>query len=368
MKVFHINSNYMTTSLHQIMVEHLNQLKIQNSVFAPIAFGVQITTRPNNYVTVSECFNKNDRYIFTLKQKKIIESAEKAFDLSQYDCIHAYTLFTDGNAAMRLAIKYNKPYVVAVRATDIAFFKKRINLRRIGIRILRGASKVFFLSEVTKNAVIDTYIPLKYRVEIDKKSIIIPNGIDDFWLDNIYTDSRILKAKEIDVICVAKIIKRKGIPLLQQAIRLMNERGYKCRLSLVGEPVDEVEYSKIINDPYTKHYNTVPKEELIRYYRKSDVFALISSGETFGLVYAEAMSQGLPVIYSAGEGFDGQFENGTVGYSTPPVAKMIADSIENVIFRYPEISSNCVNMCTKYDWHSIAGKYYSMYCEITHKG
>lgn len=36
--------------------------------------------------------------------------------------------------------------------------------------------------------------------------------------------------------------------------------------------------------------------------------------ESFGLVYAEAMSQGLPVIYSKGQGFDGQFAEGVVGY------------------------------------------------------
>ena len=36
--------------------------------------------------------------------------------------------------------------------------------------------------------------------------------------------------------------------------------------------------------------------------------------ETFGLVYGEAMSQGLPIIYSKGQGVDGYFKEGTVGY------------------------------------------------------
>jgi len=37
--------------------------------------------------------------------------------------------------------------------------------------------------------------------------------------------------------------------------------------------------------------------------------------ETFGLVYAEALSQGLPVLYTRGQGFDRQFEEGEVGYA-----------------------------------------------------
>ena len=36
--------------------------------------------------------------------------------------------------------------------------------------------------------------------------------------------------------------------------------------------------------------------------------------ETFGLVYVEAMSQGLPIIYTKGQGIDGYFEDGKVGY------------------------------------------------------
>lgn len=38
-----------------------------------------------------------------------------------------------------------------------------------------------------------------------------------------------------------------------------------------------------------------------------------SHKETFGLVYAEAMSQGLPIIYTKNQGFDGQFPDGYVG-------------------------------------------------------
>ena len=41
---------------------------------------------------------------------------------------------------------------------------------------------------------------------------------------------------------------------------------------------------------------------------------MLSIMETFGLVYAEAMSQGLPIIYTKGQGFDEQFDEGKVGY------------------------------------------------------
>ena len=42
---------------------------------------------------------------------------------------------------------------------------------------------------------------------------------------------------------------------------------------------------------------------------------MISKSETFGLVYFEALTQGLPVVYTAGQGFDGVINNLSVGYA-----------------------------------------------------
>lgn len=43
---------------------------------------------------------------------------------------------------------------------------------------------------------------------------------------------------------------------------------------------------------------------LARLYRPASGFAMVSFRENFGLVYAEALSQGRPVVYSKGQGFD----------------------------------------------------------------
>jgi len=57
--------------------------------------------------------------------------------------------------------------------------------------------------------------------------------------------------------------------------------------------------------------------------------------EIFGLVYAETMSYGFPIIYTIGQELDGQFEDGIVGYSMNCFyAEKIADSIEDVINNY----------------------------------
>ena len=65
------------------------------------------------------------------------------------------------------------------------------HLRKKGIKIMENASRIFFLSESYKKYVFDNYIP-KEKKNIIKKCVVIPNGIDNFWLDNIYNNQESL--------------------------------------------------------------------------------------------------------------------------------------------------------------------------------
>ena len=66
--------------------------------------------------------------------------------------------------------------------------------------------------------------------------------------------------------------------------------------------------------------------------------------ESFGLVYAEAMSQGLPVIYSKGQGFDNQFPEGMVGVHVSAYdAHDVAEGIEKVVNNFYQMTQNTVS-------------------------
>jgi glycosyltransferase involved in cell wall biosynthesis len=106
------------------------------------------------------------------------------------------------------------------------------------------------------------------------------------------------------------------------------------------------------------------KEELIEIYRDNDIFVMPSITETFGLVYPEAMSQGLPVIYTKGQGFDGQLEDGEVGYSVNCFdAIQIAEKIEQIINNYNIISRNAIQHSSKFRWSLISHQYEEIYSD-----
>lgn len=366
MKILHINGNYIFSYLHKSSIEKLDELGIENHVFVPTYNKELGFVNPGKNVIVSECFNKSDRYFFYYKQNKILSAIEKAYDLKTFDLIHSYTLFTDGNVAKELYKKYNIPYVAAIRNTDVnVFFARMLHLRKRGIKIMEDSKKIFFLSKSYEDQVFNQYVPKKYKKIFLEKSEIIPNGIDDFWIKN-KPDNKILNKtidkNNIKLIYVGEICPNKNIESIQMAIDLLRKRGLNSSLSVIGKVIDENYFKQISTHNSTVFFPPVCKEELINYYRDNDIFVMPSHFETFGLVYPEAMSQGLPVIYTKGQGFDGQFPEGTVGYSVDDKnPKNIADRIIDSINNHEFLSKNSIAKADKFTWENICKKYKNIY-------
>lgn len=371
MKLLHVNCNYVGTTLHQKMIEKLSDQGVESKVFVPVYDKNVAVIQVNDNVTVAECFEKWDRICFSYKQNKIFKAVQDCYSINEFHLIHAYTLFTDGNIAMNLKKKYGIPYVVAIRNTDVnSFFKYMVNLRKLGIKIMREASAVFFLSETYKNQVFSQFVPNKYRKELLEKTFIIPNGIDDFWINNRYKSnivqhSQRFSNKNLKVVYAGRIDKNKNIPTALKALELLKQDGWKTEFTVVGKIIDHDEFNEIVKNNMVSYLEAQPKEKLLEIYRGNDIFVMPSYTESFGLVYAEAMSQGLPVIYTAGQGFDGQFQEGVVGKKVNSKSfQSVKDGISAVINDYEQISGNLYNCVEKFRWDSIVGKYAEIYSKI----
>lgn len=368
MNILHINSNYRYSALHSELIVRLNTQGISNRIFMPIH---EHSEKDFVHVPFSEIdspisFKRNDRFFFFLKQRKIRNIIKNQINVAEFNIIHAHTLFTDGYAAYRLHNEYKIPYIVAVRNTDInIFFKKRIFLKKLGVEILKNASSIIFLSKVHYEEVMNSYIPEMEKANIDKKVEILPNGIDKFWLENKNRRNYKDNFNKIKLIYTGRINTNKNIRTTIESCEILLKKGYDINFTIVGKIDDQQEYKRIQNYSFINYHVQQPKDKLIDFYRSSDIFIMPSLRETFGLVYAEAMSQGLPIIYSKGQGFDKQFPDGVVGF---PVnkndAKDIAVKIEKIINNYENISKKCLDLCDVFDWDKITAQYIAIYEKI----
>ncbi len=375
MRVLHINSNYICSSPHHVMVEHLAKAGVENHVFVPIRSDLGEQQAAGENVYVAPCFQKWDRLWFAGKQKKILSAARDLLQgLPELDSIHAYTLFTDGNCAMELSRELGIPYVVAVRNTDVnVFFKYMVHLRDRGVEILKNASAVFFLSPVYRDHVLNRYVPRDLREIVLGKTFVIPNGIEDFWFDHLYPreseDKCPSKGKQLTVLHVGDVNENKNLLLTAEGISRLNRQGWDIRYRVVGKVKDEKIRTRLERYGFVSFLPPQPHEKLIHEYRQADIFVMPSHTETFGLVYAEAMSQGLPVVYTRGQGFDGQFPEGTVGYSVDSRdAGELAEDIVKICERYAELSKNSVEEVQRFRWDTIVQEYLRIYARIDQKG
>ena len=367
MRVLHLNTNYTYSALHQLMIEALEQTgNIDSHVFMSTFNKNLGVVTPRKNICVCECVRKRDRLFFFHKQRKIRKALEKNIKVAGFDLIHAYTLFTDGNCARSISRKYGIPYVVAVRNTDVnAFFRLQPHLHGRGVQIMRDAAAVFFLSEAYRRQVFEKYVPEKYREEIRKKTYIIPNGIDEFWFSHAPEGPKTLGQGPVKLIYAGRIDSNKNIPTTQKAMALLRAQGYETTLTVVGKVKEPKVLETIQQDAWTTCLPAMSKEKLVAAYRSTDIFVMPSLYESFGLVYAEAMSQGLPVIYSRGQGFDKQFPEGQVGFAVDSRSpESVAEGIKKVIDNYAEIAANCIPSIEKFRWHSLCQAYSEVYKQI----
>lgn len=101
------------------------------------------------------------------------------------------------------------------------------------------------------------------------------------------------------VLCVAQWIPRKGVLDLALAWRMRGRLD--AALDLVGETEADASYAAEVRetvaaDPSVTVHGPVDDATLAGLYASADLFALPSRYEGYGIVYAEALSFGLPVV------------------------------------------------------------------------
>lgn len=371
MKILHITNDYSGSAVYKNLVSELDVLGLSQVVYHPIKENnkvgknkVKLEVRDSEII-YSRVLNKTtDRVLYKNKIKKIVKDIETKIDMSTINMIHAHTWYSDGGAAFLLSKKYDIPYLIAVRNTDLnGHYKYFIQHRGFGRKIIRNAKKVVFIGRYQ-----ETFFLSKKSLErsLNGKGAVIPNGIDAFWIKNAKFFEKKPIGEPIKVLYIGTFIKRKRLLELQKAIiELSLDNRLKCQLHIVGGNGEQSE--KILEnvnrfpDLFKYHGKIDDKRKLREIYNSCFVFAMPSKQETFGLVYIEALSQGLPVLYTEKEGIDGFYDerigekvvSGSVGEIKRKLLKLIEEYNSYIIPTEKIIESH--------NWKNIALTYLRLY-------
>lgn len=376
MKILQLASYYTVTTVFKNLFSEIIPYEDQ-IVFVPIRnkseYGKNSTE--DLRINYNQCLNLTDRIFFKKKIKKVQNTLEREINLSEVKLIHAHTLFSDGAVAFRMFKERRIPYVITVRNTDLnIFFKYLWWLRPLGREIIANSSMVIFTNHNYQKRLSDLMNGRPYKYSI------IPNGVDDFWINNKSNQKYIANEKHLDFLYVGNFDKNKNIAQTVNYLEKLksNRKELSIKLTIVGggksgrNEGDKSHYfahktkqlkSKIIEINYLGVIEN--KESLLKAYRDSDFYIMLSKKETFGLTYLEAMSQGLPIIYTAGEGISSFFNDYEVGFSVNIKNDLLIDSkLETVLNNYQSISNNCINTVNDFRWSKVAENHIQIYSKL----
>lgn len=276
-----------------------------------------------------------------------------------YDMCFAWSALPAGAVARWVQWRTGLPYMVWVSGPDIPGYEQRY--RRLYPVLLP------LLRTTWRHA---TPLIAKCREEVDLihasdpgvPVTVIPNGVE---LGAFRPGPPIPDDGPLNVLCVARLIERKGQPHLIEAVKRLSDEGLDVVVNLVGTGDSLDAYQALTRQlgvqQRVKFVGYVPREAIPEHYAAAHVFALPSFYEGMALAALEALSAGLPLVVTRTGGTADLVEEGVNGltYEWGDVATLTAHlrrlATDRALARQLGAASRV--RAARFGWEAIAATY-----------
>jgi 1,2-diacylglycerol 3-alpha-glucosyltransferase len=280
------------------------------------------------------------------------------------DIIHTHHPFLLGNAALRAAHTRNIPIVFTYH-TLYETYAHYVPLPKIVVQSCTRYAVQFYCSQVTYVIAPSTIVHDHIQAETPGIPIrILPSPIDDRFCPA----QRSKDSVRIKLLVVSRFVPEKNLLCLFDLLLLLPTH-YHLTLVGYGYFYDTL-VARAHELGHTRagrvHFVLQPTPEaLVKLYQQADLFVFPSHVDTQGLVLAEAMACGTPVIALDGPGqrdiiADG--ENGFIVDSIKEMAHTIEKSIKNKIL-YQHLVHGAIATAQRYHKSSYAQALVALYQE-----
>lgn len=260
---------------------------------------VQVTEGQDSYYwpKKSALFSKMPSFIrsflFNFKYIKYIN------DFSQYDFI-----FVDSRLFPRLLFflkklkKYNNHTKIITAHHHYCYLQQQNVVKKIiymfmEMPFMRIVDKIFVFSKYTYD------ISIKNKISEEKLTLIELGFDKNNLLPNVSVERR-----SKDMLFIGSIEPRKGLEFLIKAVNHLNIKNHEFKVHIVGSYNSHSKYYKKLIRLVNRYklssrvvfHGRLSDEEVDQLKRKSAFFVFPSLYEGFGMVIAESMIYGLPVI------------------------------------------------------------------------
>lgn len=168
----------------------------------------------------------------------------------------------------------------------------------------------------------------------EEKITVIPHGVEkiDFNNEKHQNDS-------LNLLYVGYLLELKGVQCIIKAIQeLVHKRNIKVCLNVIGGGPYEDKLKELANklnvNQFINWVGFIPPSDsnkLLEYFKKSDIFLLLSKSENYGIVVPESLTMGTPAIVTKRTALT-EFLNepGCFSVEYPPDPKEVANLIMEI--------------------------------------
>jgi glycosyltransferase involved in cell wall biosynthesis len=194
-------------------------------------------------------------------------------------------------------VDYPFPLAAIERAVD----------RSIGRWVLEQAQAVVCVSKLVQSFVLG--------IAPRASTVMIHNGVE---VERFCPGGPPVPRAGLHVLTLRRLVPRTGVHVLVEAWR-RGGFGPRAQLTIAGSGPEQGRLRKLAGDaPSIRFLGHVPDSQLPDLYRAADLFVLPSvSGEGFGVVAAEALATGVPVIATSGGATGEIVRHGADGFIVP---------------------------------------------------
>ena len=291
-------------------------------------------------------------------------NAEKSFDL-----IHSHTILPASSCALFLKKKLKKPVVSTIHGADLyQSILKNKKCEKTILKTINKCDKTILVSSKL-NDILKKYSNVNFQnIEIIHNGIGLEkfNVTVDQSLKNKYKNKRLITS-------VGFLIKRKCQEDVIKALPEIIKKHENAFLLIIGKgPM--LEYLKELTNKlslnnHVEFLGQIDNSLMLQYLQLSQVFALPSYDEAFGIVYIEAMVYGIPIIACEGQGISDVITHNVNGYlvkekNSEEIAMVVNDLLSNENKRSLVGSMAKKLILENYSWDKKVDEYINVYNSV----
>ena len=237
-----------------------------------------------------------------------------------YDVCFAWSAVPAGGVALGLRVLTGLRYLVRVCGPDIPGFEQRYGAL---YPILTPAIRAIWHGAQVVVAKCAGEADMIHAVDKGVQIELIPNGVD---MTRFRPGDPIPDGGPLRLLCVGRLIERKGQRYLIEAVKRLTDAGVDVTLELVGtgDAADtyQAQVTALGIDDRVHFAGYVPRAQIAEHYAAAHVFVLPSYNEGMSVATLEAMAAGLPIVAT----------------NTPGMADLVNDQ-NGLIFNWGDVGA-----------------------------